>query len=145
MLQLPVMDTCHLRLMWLSDDLTGTLLVILYYFVDRSKPTPGVLSDARNDITEAIIIPVDNVTTRMELPGNPHPARLNTRRMHNDEEVSGNESAFCTVQRRRLRDRAVFGTGDDDALSAGLQRHDLFVFQINKESTENDIKSYLER
>ena len=39
----------------------------------------------------------------------------------------------------------MFGTGDDDALSAGMQRHDLFVFQINKESTENDIKSYLER
>ena len=31
--------------------------------------------------------------------GNPHPARLNTRRMYNDEEVSGNEGAFRTGQR----------------------------------------------
>ena len=111
--------------------------------VDHSRRTPGILSDARNAITEAINIP--DATTRMELLGNPHPARLNTRRMYNDEEVSGNESAFRTVQCRRRRDRAVFGTGDDDVLSAGLQCHDLFVFQINQESTENDMKSYLER
>ena len=109
--------------------------------VDHSRRTHGVLSDARNVITEAINIQDDNATTRMELPGNPHPARLNTRRMYNDEEVSGNESAFRTVQRRHRHDRAVFGTGDDDA--AGLQRHDLFAFQINKESTKNDINSYL--
>ena len=41
----------------------------------------------------------------------------------------------------------MFGIGDDDALSPYLvimQRHDLLIFQINKESTENDIKSYLE-
>ena len=113
--------------------------------VDHSRRTPGALSDARNAITETINIPADNATKRMELPGNPHPARLNTRRMYNYEEVSGNEGAFRTVQRIRRCDRAVFGTGDDDALSAGFQRHDLFVFQINKENTENDIKSYLER
>ena len=113
--------------------------------VDHSRRTPGVLSDARNNITKMINIPDDNATTRMELLGNPHPARSNTRRMYNNEEVSGNEGAFRTVQRTRRRDRAVFGTGDDDALSAGLVLYDLFVFQINKESTENDIKSYLER
>ena len=60
---------------------------------------------------------------------------MNTRRMYNHVEVSGTEGAFPTIQHRRRRDRAVFGTGDDDALSAGLQRHDRFVFQINKEST----------
>ena len=98
--------------------------------VDHSRGPPGVLSDA---------------TTRIELPGNPHLPPVNTRRVQNRAEASGNEGEFHTVQRRRRRDRAVFGTGDDDALSAGLQRHDLFVFQTNKESTENDIKSYLER
>ena len=113
--------------------------------VEHSRRTPGVLPDVRNAITEAINIPDDNATPHTELPGNPNQARLNTRTMYNDDEVSGNESAFRTIQRRLRCDRAVFGTGEDDALSAGLQRHDLFVFQINKESIENDIKSYLER
>ena len=113
--------------------------------VDHSRGPPGVLSDARSDITETVNIPDNNATTRIELPGNPHLPPVNTRRVHNRAEASGNEGEFHTVQRRRRRDRAVFGTGDDDALSAGLQRHDLFVFQTNKESTENDIKSYLER
>ena len=35
--------------------------------VDHSRRTPGVLSDARNDITKTINTPDDNATTRMEL------------------------------------------------------------------------------
>ncbi len=46
---------------------------------------------------------------------------------------------------RGRRNRAVFGRGDDDVISGGLQKHELFVFQVNKSKTAEEVKSYMER
>ncbi len=47
--------------------------------------------------------------------------------------------------RRRQRNRVVYGTGDDGGLTAGLQRHNLFVFQVNKQITDQQVQDYLEK
>ena len=60
-------------------------------------------------------------------------------------EGRGDGRGFTTVERRRRRGRAVYGTGNNDDLSAGLQKHDLFVFQVNADKKEQDVKSYLEK
>ena len=39
----------------------------------------------------------------------------------------------------------MFGNGSDDVITSGLQKHELFVFQVNKSTTDEEVKSYLER
>ena len=58
-----------------------------------------------------------------------------------------NNKPFQTVikPRRRRHERAVFGNGSDDVITSGLQKHELFVFQVNKSTTDEEVKSFLER
>ena len=58
-----------------------------------------------------------------------------------------NNKPFQTVikPRRRRHERAVFGNGSDDVITSGLQKHELFVFQVNKSTTDVEVKSFLER
>ena len=42
---------------------------------------------------------------------------------------------FTTVTNRRRKQKAVYGNANDDTFTAGLQKHELFVFQVNKNVT----------
>ena len=44
----------------------------------------------------------------------------------------GDREKYTTVTNRRRRQTAVYGNGTDDTFTAGLQKHDLLVFQVNK-------------
>ena len=58
-----------------------------------------------------------------------------------------NNKSFQTVLKpwRRRHECAVFGNGSDDVITLGLQTYELFVFQINKNTTDEKVKSFLER
>ena len=45
-----------------------------------------------------------------------------------------NNNPFQTVlkPRRRRHERAVFGNGSDNVITSGLQKHEMFVFQVNR-------------
>ena len=57
-----------------------------------------------------------------------------------------NNKPFQTVlkPRRRKHERAVFVNGSDDVITLGLQKHELFVFQVNKSTTDEEVKYFLE-
>ena len=50
---------------------------------------------------------------------------------------------FTTVTNRRRKQTAVYGNANDDTFTAGLQKHELFVFQVNKNVTEDQVKDYI--
>ena len=37
----------------------------------------------------------------------------------------------------------MFGNGSDDVITSGLQKHELSVFQVNKSTTNEEVKSFL--
>ena len=56
--------------------------------------------------------------------------------------VGGN---FTTVTNRRCKKTVVYGNANDDTFTAGLQKHELFVFQVNKNVTEDQVKDYISK
>ena len=50
---------------------------------------------------------------------------------------------FTTVTKRRRKQTAVYGNANDDTFTARLQKHELFVFQVNKNVTEDQVKDYI--
>ena len=52
---------------------------------------------------------------------------------------------FTTVTNRRRKQTAVYGNANDDTFTAGLQKHELFVFQVNKNVTEDQVKDYISK
>ena len=57
----------------------------------------------------------------------------------------GDREKYTTVTNRRRRQAAVYGNGTDDTFTAGLQKHDLFVFQVNKTVTDDQVKDYINK
>ena len=52
---------------------------------------------------------------------------------------------FTTVTNRRCKKTVVYGNANDDTFTAGLQKHELFVFQVNKNVTEDQVKDYISK
>ena len=50
---------------------------------------------------------------------------------------------FTTVTNRRHKQTAVYGNANDDTFTAGLQKHELFLFQVTKNVTEDQVKDYV--
>ena len=65
----------------------------------------------------------------------------------NDNGSMVNNKPFQSVlkPRRRGHERAVYVNGSDYVITSGLQKHELFVFQVNKSTTDEEVKSFLER
>ena len=57
----------------------------------------------------------------------------------------GVKFTFTTVTNRRHKQTAVYGNANDDTFTAGLQKHELFVFQVNKNVTEDQVKEYINK
>jgi len=127
--------------------------------VDHGRRIPGLLSEPRVNVDVSTRNEQSNTRVTQESRSNddaePHVSNNNVANSHGYDrgyvavdgrgEGRGDVRGFTTVERRRRRGRAVYGTGDNDDLSAGLQKHDLFVFQVNADKTEQDVKSYLEK
>ena len=58
-----------------------------------------------------------------------------------------NNKPFQTMLKpwRRGHERVVFGNGSDDVITSSLQKYELLVFQVNKSTTDEEVKSFLER
>ena len=54
-------------------------------------------------------------------------------------------ATFTTVTNRRRKQTAVYGNANDDTFTARLQKHELFVFQVNKNVTEDQVKDYINK
>ena len=127
--------------------------------VDHGRRIPGLLSEPRVKV-DVSTRDVQSSTQVAQEPrtnddAEPHGSNNNAGNGHGyvggdgrgdgHRDGRGDGRGFTTVERRRRRGRAVYGTGDNDDLSAGLQKHDLFVFQVNADKKEQDVKSYLEK
>ena len=56
------------------------------------------------------------------------------------------EDGVITVPKKnRRRERAVFGNGADDIITSGLRRQELFVFQVNKDTTDDQLQNYISK
>ena len=56
-----------------------------------------------------------------------------------------NNKPFQTVLKPWRHERVVFGNGSDDVITSGLQKHELFGFEVNKSTTDEEVKSFLGR
>ena len=55
------------------------------------------------------------------------------------------EDGFITVPKKnRCRERAVFSNGSD-VITSGLRRQELLVFQVNKDTTEDQLRNYISK
>lgn len=52
---------------------------------------------------------------------------------------------FTAHKRRRRRPNAVYGKSDDDVISKGQRRQELFVFRVNKTVTDEQISEYIKK
>ena len=56
------------------------------------------------------------------------------------------EDGFITVPKKnRRRERAVFGNDADDVITSGLRRQELFVFQVSKDPTDDQLHNYISK
>lgn len=81
-----------------------------------------------------------------ERPGHAPPINRPAAVSNNTSGDDVNDTQFQTVSYRRRRNRAVYGAAEaDDIMAGGLQQHELFVFQVRKNVTENNVKTYMEK
>lgn len=93
--------------------------------IDHNSHTPGLYNQRQTAVTRQLPPSADVVTGAERNPDEATP--------------------FQMVKNRRKTNRqtAVYGSGKDDIVTAGLQKHELFVFQINKTVTADQVEGYI--
>ena len=101
--------------------------------VDHDDRIPGLFSQQTDaNRVKTVIPPADD-------------SELNSNGGVEDGVQTAGGANFTVVTNRRRKQTAVYGNANDDTFTTGLRIHELFVFQVNKNVTEDQVNEYIHK